>query len=122
MTEGLFVITMFGIPMVMLVVLVFNVTRNEGRRDQLRYEERRLMIERGMTPPDDNAKKARPPSDYLLPGLLLLFLGIGLLVSPPLLLDIGSGSLGRAIMACGIIIGLLGMGNLVYYRLSIRSA
>jgi|APPan5920702752_1055751.scaffolds.fasta_scaffold42418_2 hypothetical protein len=87
---------------------------------RLQFEERRLMIERGMTPPtltgEADQESLATPEDCLRRGLIMVFVGVGLGIayfvvhasrppSPPAWL-FGAG---------GAIVGLLGLGNLVYY-------
>src|SRR5262245_47451584 len=119
--ENVLVLTiLFGIPSILMILLVAGVVVTEHRKDRMKFEERRLMIERGLTPPEDQSKRPRTPDHYLRRGVVLLFLGLGLVVSPLLLLDISPGSFGRVAAASGIVVGMLGAGNLVYYRLSRR--
>ncbi len=105
---------------------------NERRQAQLRSEERRLMIEKGMVPPPDpNTKHLREvtPMQVLLAieaclknGVRMVFLGIGLGLAYLLLShhdaqNTGPGKLLPAIGVAALIVGLLGIGNLVYYAL-----
>jgi hypothetical protein len=121
MKDVVMVTILFGIPSILLILLVAGLVVTEHRKDRMKFEERRLMIERGLTPPEDPSKLPRTPDHYLRRGVVLLFLGLGLVLSPVLLLDISPGSFGRVAAASGIVIGLLGVGNLVYYRLSRRA-
>ena len=88
------------------------------QKKRLQYEERRLMIEKGMTPPPDLAaeKKLVTPEDCLRRGTILLFLGIGLGIAS--LVVPGPFSDFPPVWLLGVaaaIVGLLGLGNLVYY-------
>ena len=125
MDEDILAFSMFFCMVILMFVVILYIARTEARKNQMTHDERRLMIERGLVPPDPPQKPAKPirlltPDDYLRRGLLLLFLGIGLIVAPMLLLDTGFGSFGRSAAASGIVVGLLGVGNLVYYKASAR--
>jgi hypothetical protein len=90
---------------------------------RLEYEERRLMIEKGIVPapllPDQPRSGRWTPDDSLRRGIVMLFLGIGLgigyywvlhnstLLAPQHWLQI---------LSVGApIVGLLGLGNIAYY-------
>jgi len=86
------------------------------RTTQVKYKERQLMIEKGLTPPPmlPDAKRKLTTEDCLRRGTVLLFLGIGLgigyFILPMLDEDLA--------MLCGLggaIVGFLGVGYLVYY-------
>jgi hypothetical protein len=91
----------------------------EHQKKRLQYQERQLMIEKGLTPPPvlpDQPKKKITPDDCLRRGTVLLFLGLGLAV--------GYGVLGRQtsdeelvgmIGLAAAIVGFLGLGYLAYY-------
>ena len=90
----------------------------DHQKQRLQHEERRLMIEKGMTPPPNLAarRKLATPEDCLRRGTILFFLGIGL--------GIGSLVVRAALWnappawllgVAAPIVGLLGLGNLVYY-------
>ncbi len=90
----------------------------DHQKQRLQHEERRLMIEKGMTPPSDLAaeKKLVTPEDCLRRGTILFFLGIGLGIASLVV----RGALSDAPPAwllgvAAAIVGLLGLGNLVYY-------
>lgn len=92
----------------------------DHQKKRLQYQERQLMIERGLTPPPDlpNERKTRTPEDCLRRGTILLFLGMGLGLGYFIL---GNRSpdeelVGLAGLAAAIV-GFLGLGNLVYYFL-----
>jgi len=116
----------------------------DHRKRSMLFEERRLMIERGMQPPPFVEPKPFPfnleprmPRDAravletcFRRGLILTFLGVGLWVGDTVLsqrLTALDGSASRAdwlmasgtLAATGIVLGLLGVGNLVYYALSL---
>ncbi len=51
----------------------------DHQKKRLQYEERRLMIEKGMTPPPDLAAERNvSPEDCHRRGTILFFLGVGL--------------------------------------------
>lgn len=92
----------------------------DHQKKRLQYQERQLMIEKGLTPPPDlpNERKTRTPEDCLRRGTILLFLGMGLGLGYFIL---GNRSpdeelVGLAGLAAAIV-GFLGLGNLVYYFL-----
>ncbi len=86
----------------------------DHQKQRLQHEERRLMIEKGMTPPPDLAaeKKLVTPEDCLRRGTILFFLGIGLGIAS---LVVRGGALSDLLGVAAAIVGLLGLGNLVYY-------
>jgi hypothetical protein len=92
---------------------------------KLKYEERRHMIERGMVPPEmrseddeDEDDKPMTPEQCFKTGIIMTFLGVGLGLGyfvlrdsyddgpPPWVLGVG-----------GSIVGMIGLGNLVYFFL-----
>lgn len=96
----------------------------QHQRKRLEYQERQLMIERGMTPPLElpSDKKdrfiGRSPEDCLRRGTINLFLGIGLAVVYFALGNAPDDELPWIAGAAGAIVGFLGLGNLMYYFLS----
>ena len=91
----------------------------EHRTKQLQYAERQLMIEKGLTPPPvlpDEGKKRATPEDSLRKGTIMLFLGIGCGIGYLVLLNASAaGPPPWLAGVAGAIVGLLGVGNLVYY-------
>jgi nitrogen fixation-related uncharacterized protein len=88
------------------------------RKQRLQYEERRLMIEKGMTPPavlPEGEKKRWTPEECLKYGTIMVFLGIGFGVASLLVGPSGRGPHPSELAVAGAIVGLLGLGNLVYY-------
>lgn len=87
---------------------------------QLKYDERRLRIEKGLDVPLEQ-KKPLTPDDYLLRGTMLVCLGIGCAIAY-FTLRLATVSEARDAQAwalgLGPILGLFGLGHLVYYRLS----
>jgi hypothetical protein len=90
---------------------------------QLRYEERRLRIEKGLDVPLDE-KKPLTPDDFLRRGTIMLFLGVGLGLAYVIGHRSGLRVYGDeeawlfALAVSGAVIGLAGLGHLVYYRLA----
>ena len=88
------------------------------RKRQLQYEERRVMIERGMTPPPDlpHDKIRITPQDCLRRGVVLLSLGAGFALGAVVLANFSSQQ--QLVWVAGVaaaIVGCLGAGNLAYY-------
>jgi hypothetical protein len=104
----------------------------EHRRRMALLEERRLMIEKGMTPPPlDPAAfsaadaKSTTPEASLRSGIVLLAIGLGLLgaffVTRVLTLDFPVPDDVVAMTApAGVIVLLIGLGNLIYYSIAKR--
>jgi hypothetical protein len=95
------------------------------RKKGLQYQERHLMIERGLTPPLDlpTEKRMSTPEDALRRGTVMLFLGVGLGVAYIVLAN--SGGDGPPPWLAGSaagIVGLLGLGYLTYYFIARRNA
>jgi hypothetical protein len=108
----------------------------EHRRKQALLQERRLMIEKGMTPPaltsellagEKPAGTRSAIESSLRSGIVLVFTGIGLFAAFLILRYlVGEGGsviplpvlvlLGPA----GAIVGLIGLGNLLYFRIASR--
>ena len=80
---------------------------------RLQYEERRLMIEKGLTPPampHDDPRNT--PESSLRAGLVLVCLGVGFVITA---LFPQVGGLSRIAGAAAPIVLLLGVGHLIYY-------
>jgi hypothetical protein len=92
------------------------------RTRQLKYRERELMIEKGMTPPPLLPDKMpASPEDYLRRGIILAFLGIGLGIGYFILVGLSGRFPGVPAWMCaigGAIVGFLGVGFLVYYAIA----
>jgi hypothetical protein len=90
----------------------------QHQRKRLQYQERQLMIEKGLVPPallDDDRKKITP-EDCLRRGVILLALGFGLALAAVVLANVGEEE--DLVWIAGVaaaIVGSLGVGNLVYY-------
>jgi hypothetical protein len=106
----------------------------EHRRRMALLEERRLMIEKGMTPPplDSAALSASgsgstTPEASLRSGIVLVAVGVGLLgaflITRWLVLDTPLPDHVVAMTApAGVIVMLIGLGNLIYYGIARRKA
>lgn len=89
----------------------------DHQRKRLQYQERQLLIEKGLTPPplQPEERRRRRPEDALQRGIVLLSLGIGLTVGSPLAARFVDGDLGGVMAVAAAIVGFLGAGNLVFY-------
>ncbi len=109
------------IPLVAIVLgigIAFWATYLDHQKKRLLFEERRLLIEKGMTPPplsmDD--RRCRSPEDSLRRGIIMVSLGIGLAIGFYILHNSEIGGpphWGLGIAAA--IVGSIGLGHLVYY-------
>jgi hypothetical protein len=110
-----------SIPIVAIVMgigIAFWAIYWDFRTKQLRFRERELMIEKGMTPPSMALEK-QPPSleECLRRGIIMVFLGIGLGIAYFVLLY----SWGPPAWICGVggaIVELIGIGYLIYYAIA----
>ena len=102
------------IPLVAIVLgigIAFWAMYLGHQRKRMQFEERRLMIERGLTPPPmvvDTPK--RSPEGYLKNGIVLTFLGIGFAVATALVHN-------RGLTIAAAIVGFMGLGYLLFYAL-----
>jgi hypothetical protein len=93
------------------------------QRRRMQFEERRLMIEKGMTPPPLPVEtRVRSPQATLRVGIMLLFLGFGFglayaIVQGPEIFNQPRG-FARALAIAGSIVAMLGVGNMVYYAIA----
>jgi hypothetical protein len=100
------------------------------RRRKLQFDERRLMIERGMTPPPLDAGSDREPEldpatrreKSLQGGIITLFVGIGLGLGAYALTVlphtyVPRGLAGPLALAAAVV-GCVGIGQLLYYAVS----
>jgi hypothetical protein len=89
----------------------------DHRAKQMKFKERELMIEKGLTPSSFEPKKGPATlEDYLRRGIVMAFLGIGLGIGYVILRN----SVEPPAWLCGVgaaIVGFLGVGNLVYYAI-----
>jgi hypothetical protein len=92
----------------------------DHQRKRLEYEERRLMIEKGMVPPLLPGDRPLTRDDYLRRGVILTFLGIGLWIGSFWLSDARAapGPPAWLLSVAGAIVGLLGLGNLTYFAVA----
>ncbi|HEY5616882.1 MAG TPA: DUF6249 domain-containing protein, partial [Vicinamibacterales bacterium] len=95
-------------------------------KKRLPYQERQLMIEKGLTPPPvlpEQPKKKIGPEDCLRRGTVLLFLGVGLGVVYGVLSRPGvEGPPAWLAGVGGAIVGFLGLGYLAYYFMARRGS
>jgi len=115
---GLFGVMVPIVAIVLGIGLAFWSTYWNHQKQQLQYRERQLMIEKGLTPPPIRIEERHrtTPDASLRRGIILLSLGIGL-ASAAAYLSTFDGSM-RAMRGTGVaamIVGSLGLGNLVYY-------
>jgi len=109
------------IPLVSIIMgigIAFWAIYWDHRTKQMKYKERALMIEKGITPPPMGPEK-QPPTleDCLRRGIIMIFLGIGLGIGYFVLLH----SWGPPAWICGVgaaIVELIGIGNLIYYAIA----
>lgn len=99
----------------------------EHQRRRMEYEERRLMIEKGITPPppvQDQSHRPTSVESSLRQGLISVFLGMGLMLAY-LALSLSGAPPGRGFLrflpVAGPIVLSLGAGHLVYYRVAQRA-
>jgi uncharacterized membrane protein YebE (DUF533 family) len=84
---------------------------------KLKFDERRLMIEKGMVPPelpDEDQIAPKTPAVALSRGTLLFFGGIGLEIAAFSIQP--TNDLGKVLLFVAPVIGMVGLGYLVYYR------
>lgn len=88
---------------------------------ELRYAERLLLIEKGLVPPPDEPKERRPltRADFFRWGTIMVFVGIGCALgyatvsATPGIAEASDWLLGLGV--AGAIVGMTGVGSLVYY-------
>lgn len=108
------------------IALAFWSVYWKHQRKRLQYQERQLMIEKGMVPPpelpEDNRRMiGRTPEDCLRRGTVLLFLGIGLAVGTAVLANfMDDREFVGLIALAAAIVGFIGLGNLVFYFIARR--
>src|SRR5262245_52969680 len=86
----------------------------DHQRKRLQYQERQLMIEKGLTPPPmlpDQPRKRVTPEDCLRRGTVLLFLGIGFGAAAVVVFNAWQqeGEFGGILGVTGAIVGFLGL-------------
>lgn len=97
----------------------------DHQKKRLQYQERQLMIEKGLTPPPVLPEEAKrvTPEDSLRRGLVLLFLGVGFGVGYVVLSRPGvEGPPAWLAGMAGAVVGFLGLGYLTYYFVVRRSS
>ena len=92
------------------------------QKKRLQYQERQLMIEKGMTPPPvlPEQDKKVTPEDSLRRGTVLVFLGLGLGVAAPIARMLVEDELGGLLGVAAAIVAFIGFGNLVFYFIARR--
>jgi uncharacterized protein HemX len=92
------------------------------QKKRLQYQERQLMIEKGMTPPPvlPEPDKKVTPEDALRRGTVLVFLGLGLGVAAPIARLLVEDELGGLLGVAAAIVAFIGIGNLAYYFMARR--
>jgi len=95
----------------------------DHQKKRLQYQERQLMIERGMVPPPDlpDQKRIVTPEDSLRRGIERLSIGIGLAVGAAILSHFTNDrEFVGVVSVAAAIVGFLGLGSLAYYYISRR--
>ena len=93
------------------------------QKKRLQYQERQLMIEKGLPPPPvlEDAREKIMPEHSLRRGIVLLFLGIGLTVGTFILGNFfGDREFVGLVALAAAIVGFVGLGNLAYYFIARR--
>lgn len=92
------------------------------QRRRMQYDERRLMIERGLTPSEwSEPRKVVTPDDAMRRGLVQACLGVGLGIGYLVLSRPGvDGPPAWVAGLAGAVVGFLGLGHLAYYLLARR--
>jgi hypothetical protein len=114
-----------AIPVVAIVMgigVAFWAIYWDHQKRRLEYEERRLMIEKGMVPPVLANERPLTPDDHLRRGVIMTFLGVGLWMGSFWLSDARAapGPPAWLLTVASSIVGLLGVGNLAYYLIARR--
>jgi hypothetical protein len=115
---------------IVAIVMVFGTScwgvywRHQRRRWE--YDERRMMIERGMTLPPPRPDQGRTLDDSLRRGTITFCVGLGMLIAYAVLRSpLGQTIEGRllALLAIGgPIVVLWGVGEIVYYMIAKRGS
>ena len=94
----------------------------DHQRKRLQYQERQLMIEKGLTPPPmlPEEPKRRAPEDSLRRGLVMFCLGVGLGVASVVSAGQVEEKLGAVLGVAAAIVGFVGVGHLAYYFIARR--
>jgi len=109
------------IPIVAIVMgigIAFWAIYWDHRAKQMKYRERELMIEKGLTLPSMDPEKQAPTlEECLRRGIIMVFLGIGLGIAYFVLLH----AWGPPAWICGVggaIVEMIGIGYLIYYAIA----
>ena len=129
MAEALEALIGVSIPLVAIVLgigIAFWRLYLDHQQRKLQYEERRLMIERGLTPPPlPTAPPRRSLESSLRNGIVLVSLGLGFAVAYVIRqggnLSAATGASSGFAIAAPILF-LLGVGYLVYYAIARKQA
>jgi uncharacterized protein DUF6249 len=110
------------VTVVLSLGIVFWAIYWNHRKKRLQYQERQLMIEKGMTPPPvlPEQDKKVTPEDALRRGTVVVFLGIGLGVAAPIARLLVEDELGGLLGVAPAIVAFIGTGNLAYYFMARR--
>lgn len=115
-------IPIVAIFMSLLIPIVFSITDYRRRRDivEANHKERMAAIERGMEVPQLPesfylAMKPERRSSYLLPGLIWLFVGVGVFVALGAVAD-------DEVRYLGVIPAGVGLAFLIYYLVEGRKS
>jgi len=94
----------------------------DHQKKRLQYQERQLMIEKGLTPPSVLPDSKLTPEGSLRRGTVLLFLGAGFGVGYVVLGQPGvDGPPAWLLGVVGAIVGFLGLGYLAFYFIARRN-
>lgn len=120
---GLFGVLVPIVAIVLGIGVAFWSMYLDHQKKRLQYQERQLMIEKGMAPPPvlPEEKKKTTPEDCLRRGIVQLFVGIGLTLGSVVLANFADDQ--ELVWIAGVaaaIVGSLGVGNLVYYFIARR--
>jgi cbb3-type cytochrome oxidase subunit 3 len=115
------VLTGFMTVVLSLGIVFWAIYWNHQKK-RLQYQERQLMIEKGMTPPPvlPEQDKKTTPQDSLRRGTVLVFLGLGLGVAAPIARMLVEDELGGLLGVAAAIVAFIGFGNLVFYFIAHR--
>jgi hypothetical protein len=97
----------------------------DHQKKRLQYQERQMMIEKGMIPPSvlPEERRKMTPADCLRRGTVLIFLGSGLGLAAVIVSYRGPAEELGALLGVGsAIVGSLGFGYLTYYWIARRES
>jgi hypothetical protein len=87
------------------------------RQKQLQFQERQLMIEKGMMPPPVLMDKNVTPEGALRRGIQFVSLALGLVVAGVVSSYRVEEELGGILGVAAAVVGFVGAGHLVYYAI-----